>query len=85
MKNDYEISCRELDIMVDLANRRTGVIGCRMTGGGFGGSTINLVRTSSVDRFKAEIRTAYQEATGIAPDIYVSTAGAGATEVRPNG
>jgi len=85
MKNDYEISCRELDIMVDLANRRAGVIGCRMTGGGFGGCTINLVRSASVDKFKAGIYSAYQEATGIAPDIYVSTAGAGASEVPADG
>ena len=85
MKNDYEISCRELDIMVDLANRRTGLIGCRMTGGGFGGCTINLVRSASVDKFKAGIYSAYHEATGIAPDIYVSTAGAGASEVPADG
>jgi galactokinase len=85
MKNDYEISCRELDIMVDLAKGRSGVIGCRMTGGGFGGCTINLVRTASVGRFKTEIQSAYRQATGIEPEIYVSTAGAGATEVQSNG
>jgi galactokinase len=85
MKNDYEISCRELDVMVDLANRRAGLIGSRMTGGGFGGCTINLVRTESVTQFKNEIRLAYQEATGIEPDIYVSAAGAGVSEVQSNG
>jgi galactokinase len=85
MKNDYEISCRELDIMVDLAKARSGVIGCRMTGGGFGGCTINLVRTTSVQRFKTEIQSAYHQATGIEPEIYLSAAGAGVTEVQPNG
>ncbi len=85
MKNDYEISCRELDIMVDLASGRDGVIGSRMTGGGFGGCTINLVRATSVDRFKAEMRSAYHQATGISPEIYVSAAGAGVTEVNANG
>jgi galactokinase len=85
MKNDYEISCRELDIMVDLAKGRNGVIGCRMTGGGFGGCTINLVRTTSVQQFKTEIQSAYHRATGIEPEIYLSTAGAGVTEVQPNG
>jgi galactokinase len=85
MKNDYEISCRELDIMVDLANRRPGLIGSRMTGGGFGGCTINLVRTESVTQFKNDMRSAYQEATGIEPDIYVSAAGAGVSEVQSNG
>lgn len=85
MKNDYEISCRELDIMVQLAQERSGVIGCRMTGGGFGGCTINLVRTASVEQFKTETQSAYHQATGIEPEIYVSTAGAGVTEVQTNG
>ena len=85
MKNDYEISCRELDIMVDLANDRGGLIGARMTGGGFGGCTINLVRTASVEQFKAEMHSAYHRATGISPEIYVSKAGAGVTEVTANG
>jgi galactokinase len=85
MRDDYEISCRELDIMVDLAKERSGVIGCRMTGGGFGGCTINLVRAASVEQFKTEIRSAYHHATGIEPDIYVSTAGVGVTEVQSNG
>jgi galactokinase len=85
MKNDYQISCRELDIMVDLAKERSGVIGCRMTGGGFGGCTINLVRTTSVQQFKTDIQSAYHQATGIEPEIYLSTAGAGVTEVQSNG
>ncbi|HKF25734.1 MAG TPA: galactokinase [Candidatus Acidoferrum sp.] len=85
MKDDYEISCRELDIMVDLARGRSGVVGSRMTGGGFGGCTINLVETASVEQFKAEMRVAYQEATGILSDIYVSNAGAGVMEVTGNG
>jgi galactokinase len=86
MRDDYEISCRELDIMVGLANGRgDGLIGARMTGGGFGGCTINLVRTGSVDRFKAEMQAAYHQATGISPDIYISNAGAGVTEIIANG
>ena len=85
MKDDYEISCRELDIMVDLASARDGLIGARMTGGGFGGCTINLVRTGAVDRFKTEMQSAYHQATGISPEIYVSNAGAGVTEVSANG
>ena len=85
MKNDYQISCRELDIMVELAQKLPGLIGARMTGGGFGGCTINLVRDASVPQFREEIRTAYQQATGIDAEIYVSTAGAGVTEVKANG
>ena len=85
MRDDYEISCRELDLMVELAGGRTGLVGSRMTGGGFGGCTINLVRTPSVAQFTAEMRSAYHQAAGISPEIYVSTAGAGASEVTPNG
>lgn len=85
MKHDYEISCRELDVMVNLASARDGLVGARMTGGGFGGCTINLVRTAAVDRFKAEMQSAYHKVTGILPDIYVSNAGDGVTEISPNG
>ena len=85
MKNDYEISCRELDIMVELAQKIPGLIGARMTGGGFGGCTINLVRNDSVEQFRNDIRAAYREATAIDADIYVSTAGAGVTEVQGDG
>jgi galactokinase len=85
MKNDYEISCRELDIMVEIASRRGGVIGSRMTGGGFGGCTVNLVHTDSVEQFSKEIQSAYHQATGMTPEIYVSAAGAGVTEIHSNG
>ena len=85
MRDDYEISCRELDLMVDLARGREGLVGSRMTGGGFGGCTVNLVRTASVDRFTAEMRSAYHQATGISPEIYVSTAGTGVTELKADG
>ena len=85
MKNDYQISCRELDIMVELAQKLPGLIGARMTGGGFGGCTINLVRDASVAQFREEIRIGYHQATGIDAEIYVSMAGAGVTEVKANG
>ena len=81
MKNDYEISCRELDIMVDLAANRAGVVGSRMTGGGFGGCTINLVKTEAVGEFQEGIRADYKRTTGIEAEIYVSNAGAGVMEV----
>ena len=85
MKNDYEISCRELDLMVDLATGRRGLIGARMTGGGFGGCTINLVHSASVQHFADEMKSAYAQATGISPDIYISNAGSGVTEIAANG
>ena len=56
MRDDYEISCRELDILVELAWRVEGVLGSRMTGGGFGGCTVSMVRADAVDRFRAERR-----------------------------
>jgi len=84
LRNDYEVSCAELDVMVDLARRQPGVVGSRMTGGGFGGCTINLVRTDAVRPFQEAVRTAYQEETGIAPEIYFSPAGAGVAEVTPH-
>ena len=81
LKNDYEVSCRELDIMVELASGREGVVGSRMTGGGFGGCTINLVRTLAVQKFKAGIAEDYKHATGIDAEIYVLKAGIGVAEI----
>src|SRR4029077_991820 len=51
LKNDFEVSCPELDLMVQLASKCQGVVGARMTGGGFGGCTINLVESNSVPIF----------------------------------
>lgn len=78
LRDDYEVSCAELDTMVDLARQVEGVYGARMTGGGFGGCTINLVRSDCVDRFKETVTQRYQRVTGIAAEIYVcSTADGG--------
>jgi galactokinase len=85
LKDDYEVSCRELDTMVEAAAGRPGAIGSRMTGGGFGGCTINLVKTESVEAFRQNVKAAYQEETNIEPEVYVSTAGAGVMEVPANG
>jgi len=82
LKNDYEVSCPELDTMVDLAAKTPGTIGARMTGGGFGGCTINLVNFDTVDNFRQEVAAGYTAATKIVPEIYVSTAGAGVTEIN---
>ncbi|HKG23626.1 MAG TPA: galactokinase, partial [Blastocatellia bacterium] len=81
LRDDYEVSCPELDIMVDLASAREGVYGARMTGGGFGGCTINLVRSEHVSDFKREVAKGYEEATKIAPEIYVCSAASGAHRV----
>lgn len=81
LRDDYEVSCAELDLMVDLARKVDGVYGARMTGGGFGGCTVNLVRRESVDEFQSRVATGYQEATGLKPEIYVCEAVKGAEEL----
>jgi galactokinase len=82
LHDDYEVSCNELDVMANLANDFPGCIGARMTGGGFGGCTINLVLTDQVEEFAIHIREGYQGATGIAPEIYSCAASNGAAELR---
>ncbi len=81
MRDDYEISCPELDIMVALAAGKTGVYGARMTGGGFGGCTINLVATERSMEFQQQVAAEYYSATGLRPDIYVCAASQGAENV----
>ena len=77
MRDDYEISCPELDVLVELAWRVDGVLGSRMTGGGFGGSTVSLVRADAVERFRDNVASGYVAATGLTPDIFVCAPGEG--------
>ncbi len=79
LRHDYEVSCEELDLMVEAARRQEGVLGARMVGGGFGGCTVNLVLRPHVDRFVEALAAAYHDATGIKPDVYqcVAVDGAG--------
>lgn len=81
LRDDYQVSCSELDAMVDLAARIEGVYGARMTGGGFGGCTINLVRADSVAGFKRTVARDYEQATGLAPEIFVCSTADGASQV----
>jgi galactokinase len=83
LRDDYEVSCRELDLMVDLAMQQEGVIGARMTGGGFGGCTINLVHAAHSEEFCKRVSEGYQAATGSHPNIYVCEASQGAERVGP--
>jgi galactokinase len=80
LRDDYEVSCRELDLMVEIAGRQPGVYGARMTGGGFGGCTINLVKSEATDDFAAQVAEEYERASGIRPAIYTSRAVGGASE-----
>jgi galactokinase len=78
MRDDYEISCRELDAMVEIAGRQRGVYGARMTGGGFGGCTINLVEAERTREFRERVAMEYGSAIGLRPDIYICEASQGA-------
>ena len=85
LRDDFEVSCKELDILASNAMQIEGVLGSRMTGGGFGGSTVTIVREASAAHFQQEIAARYLAATGITAQIYVCEAadGAGmATEER---
>ncbi|HEV8133366.1 MAG TPA: galactokinase [Pyrinomonadaceae bacterium] len=81
LRDDYEVSCAELDLMVGLARKVEGVFGARMTGGGFGGCTVNLVRRDKIDEFQNTVAAGYQEATGLTPEVYVCKAVKGAEEL----
>lgn len=81
LRDLYEVSCRELDAMVDAAQGLPGFMGGRMTGGGFGGCTVNLVREEKATEFAAQIGERYQKVTGIIPQIYPCHADNGAQEV----
>jgi galactokinase len=82
LRDDYEVSADELDLMVELAQKIDGVYGARMTGGGFGGSTVNLVREEKADEFRARMAEGYERVTGLKPEVYVCSAANGAQEVR---
>jgi galactokinase len=81
LRDLYEVSCRELDIMVEAAEGLPGFCGGRMTGGGFGGCTINLVREEHAEEFAKRIAERYRQATGINAQVYLCTAEDGAGKV----
>ncbi len=81
LRVDFEVSSAELDLMVELAGRCEGIVGARMTGGGFGGCTVNLVRRGALEDFREFIFREYYAATKIAPSIYIVEADDGAHEL----
>jgi galactokinase len=81
LREDYEVSCPELDLMVDLARALPGVYGARMTGGGFGGCTVNLVSADAAPNFQTVIRREYAGQRGLQPDVYICEAADGAGQV----
>ncbi|MBZ5516496.1 MAG: galactokinase [Acidobacteriia bacterium] len=78
LRDDYEVSSKELDTLVELAWKQPGTLGARMTGAGFGGCTVNLVRADAADAFAEAVRSGYQEALGLKAEIYVCQASDGA-------
>lgn len=81
LRDDYEVSCKELDLMVDLATNVRGVFGARMTGGGFGGCTVNLVAREHVENFQQVVAEGYKRETKLNPEIFVCESADGAGEV----
>jgi galactokinase len=79
LRDLYEVSCRELDVMAEIAQSLNGYCGGRMTGGGFGGCTVNIVRASDAESFATQISERYQVEIGIKPDVYVCSAANGAS------
>jgi galactokinase len=87
MQHDFAISCSELDVLVDLAQglgEKEGVIGSRMTGGGFGGCTVSLVRAGQLQPVADALAQGYRQRTGIEPSLFVSRPGPGARSVSLN-
>jgi len=78
LRDDYEVSCRELDVLAELGASTPGVFGSRMTGAGFGGCTVHLVRTEAVEGFQQKVGPAYEERTGRKATIHVFNASDGA-------
>ena len=77
LRDDYEVSCDEIDVLVEEAWKVDGVIGSRITGGGFGGCTVSIVRDDAVEAFKERVGAAYQERVGKTADFYVVQIGDG--------
>jgi galactokinase len=82
LQHDYEVSCPELDFLVDRALEIGGVLGSRMTGGGFGGCTVTMLPAESIEPFREEISRAYKERFQVAPQIYECRPSDGAGELK---
>ena len=78
LRDDYEVSCTELDLLTDLARSIEGVIGSRMTGAGFGGCTVNIVHEDALETFRTLVTTEYYKKIGIEPEIYLCNVSGGA-------
>jgi galactokinase len=82
LRRDYEVSCRELDALVEIAmSMPEATLGARMTGGGFGGCTVNLLRRDALDQFRENVLREYEKEMNSQPAIYEVGASDGASEI----
>lgn len=81
LRDDFEVSCDEIDLLVKTAWELPGVIGSRMTGGGFGGCTVSLVKSRNRNLFKSKLAAVYKEAFGLQPEFYEVEIGDGAKKL----
>lgn len=81
LRDDYEVTGKELDAMAEAAWKQPGVLGARMTGGGFGGCVVALVKNENVEAFKQNVAAQYEAAAGYKPDFYIASAEDGAREI----
>ena len=82
LRDDYEVTGKELDAMAEAAWKQPGVIGARMTGGGFGGCVVALVKNDAIENFKKNVAQVYTALTTYTPNFYIAQAGAGAREIK---
>jgi len=85
MRDDFAASCKEVDMLVEIATQQPECFGARITGGGFGGCTVNVVRTEAVEQFVATLKKEYEAKTGITAQCFVSTPSDGALAMAANG
>ena len=82
LRYDYEVTGKELDTLAEAAQAQEGCIGSRMTGAGFGGCTVNIVREDAIEEFKEKVGKNYTDKIGYAPSFYVSDLGDGGREIK---
>lgn len=85
MRDDFQASCAEIDMLVEIAMQQPGCFGARITGGGFGGCTVNIVRVEAVEQFVATLKNQYAAKTGITAQCFVSAPSDGALALAAQG
>jgi galactokinase len=84
LRDDYEVSCHELDVLAELGAKTQGVFGSRMTGAGFGGCTVHLVQEGSVGAFRTAVEAGFERKIGRKPVVHAFNASDGAKFLNGN-